>query len=83
MTVMSTDPLKLLTTEEVAEILGVSTRTVKRALQSGDLQGVLVRGARRFRPADVEAYVELAVGPRPRSRGIPAPAPSLRGRNRR
>ncbi len=50
--------MKLLLKSEVAELLGVSMRTVDRLRASGQLPAVRVRGSPRFLPADVAAYVQ-------------------------
>lgn len=58
----------LLTTGEVARYLRVSINTVHRLADSGDLPSSKVGRLRRFRPADVKAYVERAdgaTGPKP------------------
>ncbi|MGH9281590.1 MAG: helix-turn-helix domain-containing protein [Acidimicrobiales bacterium] len=47
----------LLDYEDVADVLQVSTATVKRLVSSGDLPAVKVAGARRVRRVDVEAFV--------------------------
>ena len=51
---------RLLTTDEVAEILGVSSRTVQRLVASGQLRPVYVRSLPRFTEAEVEAYCSAA-----------------------
>lgn len=40
---------ELLTTKQAATILGLSTRTVQRMIQNGDLETVLLGRARRIR----------------------------------
>ena len=78
----SPDPLKLLTIDEVAELLGVSRATVKREMKEGHLVGLLIQGSRRFRRAEIEEYIEDKGDERRRrpTRGV-AFARSLRGRN--
>lgn len=49
---------RLLRVPEVAWLLGVSTKTVYRLLNKGELAGVRVGKALRVRPADVEAYIQ-------------------------
>ena len=49
---------KLLTMKEVAELLQVSEKTVKRIMERGELAGAKVGRAWRFTPADVKDYVE-------------------------
>jgi excisionase family DNA binding protein len=48
----------LLTVAQVAEALGVAAKTVYRLVDDGELECVRVRGALRFEPATVRAYVE-------------------------
>lgn len=48
-------PLMSLT--EVAEVLGVSKRTVEDIISSGNLEPIWVRGQRRFHPQSVAAYM--------------------------
>ena len=53
----------------VAEKLAVSTRTVWRLVAGGDLAApVRVRGARRWRPEDVDEYLLGITPKRPRAR---------------
>jgi excisionase family DNA binding protein len=47
------DEHRLLSKPEVAELLGVSTRTVERMAAAGQLNSIKVRGAVRFRMVDV------------------------------
>ena len=48
----------LLTTREVAELLGVSSESVLRWVRRGDLPAIrLPGGAIRFRPDDIEAWL--------------------------
>lgn len=48
---------KLLTIEEVAEILRVSTRTVVRYIESGRLKASKI-GVWRIKQSDVDAFLE-------------------------
>jgi len=48
----------LLTLREVSQKLAVSTRTIEREIKAGRLSPIWVRGSRRFRSADVEAYLQ-------------------------
>jgi excisionase family DNA binding protein len=48
---------RFLTIEEVAERLGVSTRTVRRWIQSGQLVAHRVRQVVRIAPADFDAFL--------------------------
>lgn len=51
---------RLLTTDDVASILGVSARTVRRLIASGQLRPVYVGRLPRFTEAEVEAYCSAA-----------------------
>jgi excisionase family DNA binding protein len=51
---------RLLTTDDVAAILGVSARTVRRLIASGQLRPVYVGRLPRFTEAEVEAYCSAA-----------------------
>ena len=51
---------KLLTPDEVAEILRVSPRTVRRLTASGQLRPVYVGRLPRYTQAEVEAYCAAA-----------------------
>lgn len=49
----------LLTAEQVAEALAAtSRRTVDRYRRTGQLPGVLIGNTYRFRPEDVQAFIE-------------------------
>lgn len=48
----------LLTTQEVAERLRISVNSAHRLAESGELSSVRVGRLRRFRIADVTAYIE-------------------------
>lgn len=50
--------VKLLKNREVSQILRVSQRTVQRIIKSGGLPYVKIRGQIRFRPQDVDAYID-------------------------
>jgi hypothetical protein len=43
----------LLNLRDVAEIFGISTRSVERLIERGDLDPVWVGGVRRFQPGDI------------------------------
>ena len=47
---------RLLTTNDVAEVLGVSPRTVRRLIASGQLRPVYVGRLPRFTEAEIRAY---------------------------
>jgi excisionase family DNA binding protein len=51
---------RLLSTDEVAAILGVSARTVQRLVASGQLRPIYVRSLPRFTEAEIEAYCAAA-----------------------
>ena len=48
---------RLLTYAEVAAILGVSPRTVKRLKNGNDLPFYTIKGQVRFHPDEVERYI--------------------------
>lgn len=48
--------------ESVATRLGVSVRTVRRLVSTGDLPAVSISGCRRVRATDLIAYVESLEG---------------------
>ena len=47
---------KLLTLREAAEVLRLSTRTVREYLQRGEIEGRIIGGRWRFRRADLDAF---------------------------
>lgn len=49
---------RLLTTQEVADLLRVKVITIRRLLARGELAAVKVGRVLRFRMADIEAYLE-------------------------
>ncbi|HJT59115.1 MAG TPA: Clp protease N-terminal domain-containing protein [Ktedonobacteraceae bacterium] len=49
---------RLLTTEEVAELLRIEPVTVRRLVTRGDLIGYRIAGEYRFSPQDVEKFVQ-------------------------
>lgn len=51
--------LKLLTTEELMELLNVNHRWVDRQVAEGKLKFYKVGGLRRFLPSDVQEFVRL------------------------
>lgn len=53
-----TQPPRLLRTEEVAEWLSVSPRTVHNLRANGVLRSVMVGGRRRFQVADVQEFID-------------------------
>lgn len=65
----------MLTTAEVAQLLGVSSHTITRLINTGKLPAINVstgrRASYRVEPADVEAFKEqraVRVAPKPRRR---------------
>ena len=53
------DSEPLLTTREVAELLGLSTSSVLRRYRNGDLPGYrLGSNVLRFRPSEIEAWID-------------------------
>ena len=51
-------PVRLMTPDEAAGFLSVSTRTLKRLVAEGELGAVKIRGSMRFRLEDLEAFIE-------------------------
>jgi excisionase family DNA binding protein len=51
---------RLLTLREAAEVLHLSTRTVREYVQRGDIEGRIIGGRWRFRRADLDAFFENA-----------------------
>jgi excisionase family DNA binding protein len=49
---------KLYTTEEVAEILKVSPRTIRREREDANLNFIRIRGQIRYREVDIRKYLE-------------------------
>lgn len=47
---------RLLTLGEAAEVLHLSTRTVREYVQRGDIEGRIIGGRWRFRRADLDAF---------------------------
>ena len=59
-----TDSPPALTVREVAAYLNVNEKTVYRLAQRQGLPGFKVAGAWRFRPEDIEGWVETQKGER-------------------
>lgn len=57
--------MELLTLKQVAEHLRLSERTVYRLLRKGDLPGRKVGGHWRFRPSEVEYWLDVRLGRMP------------------
>ena len=51
---------RLLTLREAAEVLRLSTRTVREYVKSGEINGRIIGGRWRFRRADLDAFFENA-----------------------
>ncbi len=47
---------RLLTLREAAEVLRLSTRTVREYVQRGEVEGRIIGGRWRFRRADLDAF---------------------------
>ena len=47
---------RLLTLREAAEVLRLSTRTVREYLRRGEIEGRVIGGRWRFRRADLDAF---------------------------
>lgn len=60
----------LLTVREVAEILGVSTRTIYREGERGKLKRVRVRSHLRYRVDDIQKYIADAEVPLPQPKPL-------------
>ena len=52
--------VRLMTPDEAAGFLSVSTRTLKRLVAKGALGAVKVRGSMRFKLEDLEAFIEAS-----------------------
>jgi excisionase family DNA binding protein len=50
----------LLTLREAAEVLRLSTRTVREYILRGEIEGRIIGGRWRFRRADLDAFFENA-----------------------
>jgi excisionase family DNA binding protein len=50
----------LLTLKEAAEVLRLSTRTVREYVKRGEITGRIIGGRWRFRRADLDAFFENA-----------------------
>lgn len=51
---------RLLTLKEAAEVLHLSTRTVREYVQKREIEGRIIGGRWRFRRADLDAFFENA-----------------------
>jgi excisionase family DNA binding protein len=59
------DAPRLLTPKQVAQLLQVSVKTIRRQLDGGALAHVKVGDQIRFRPEDVKSYIDGNVTRRP------------------
>ncbi|MGH8608923.1 MAG: helix-turn-helix domain-containing protein [Gammaproteobacteria bacterium] len=62
----------LLTITEAAQELRVSTRTIRRLIQAGDLTGIWIRRSFRIRSEELHAYVD-SLDHRPHNAGGAGP----------
>jgi excisionase family DNA binding protein len=51
---------RLLTLREAAEVLRLSTRTLREYVSRGEIEGRIIGGRWRFRRADLDAFFENA-----------------------
>jgi len=51
---------RLLTLREAADVLRLSTRTVREYVQRGEIEGRIIGGRWRFRRVDLDAFYEKA-----------------------
>lgn len=49
--------VQLMNKGQVAQILGISVRSVDRLRSSGELKSIVVKGRVRFDPADLQSFV--------------------------
>ena len=56
---MQNNKYKLLTRKELANFLGLSTRTISRFIEQGDLRCVKLGHQIRFRESDIEEFLTL------------------------
>lgn len=52
-----------LTTEEIAEMLKVTTKTVRNWLQSGELRGIRLKGSWRIPKSEFERFLKQREAP--------------------
>jgi excisionase family DNA binding protein len=50
--------IKLYTVNELAQVLKVSVRTLRREMEEGELKYIKIRGRVRIREEDVQAYLQ-------------------------
>jgi excisionase family DNA binding protein len=49
---------QLLTIQDIAELLQLSTVKIYRMIRAGSLPSIKIDGARRFKPSEVRAWIE-------------------------
>jgi excisionase family DNA binding protein len=54
------DELRAFTPEQLAEMLGISTRTVRRMVAAGQIKPIRVWGMPRFTAASIRAFLQRA-----------------------
>jgi len=54
----SNKPVRLMTPDEAAGFLSVSTRTIKRLVAADKLIAIKIRRSMRFKLEDLEAYIQ-------------------------
>jgi len=54
----SNKPVRLMTPDEAASFLSVSTRTIKRLVAEDKLIAIKIRRSMRFKLEDLEAYIQ-------------------------
>lgn len=50
--------IKLYTTDEVAEMMKVSPRTIRKEVKAAKLKGIMIRGQIRYREDEIERYLQ-------------------------
>ena len=50
-------PVPMLTRDDTAAYLNVSTRTLDRIVRAGEIPAYRIRGHRRFRIVDIDVYI--------------------------
>lgn len=81
MTTTSTGRVRLMTTEDLAELLGVTDRTIKRWRTTGDGPPHMMFGRTvRYHPARVQAWMLAREQGTPSRKGTPARTRGTHGR---
>ena len=55
---LTDDDLRLMTMQEVADLLQLSPMTIRRRVDDGDLRCVKIGNRRRFRRSDIHAFTQ-------------------------